>query len=308
MKSLDPIEKQIQTMTIDPRSEMRSKVLDEALMLQRTRRRPCASDPNTWRLIMKSKLTQLTIAAIIVLGIGMSLHLAAKTGSKVWAIEQSIEAMRNYRGIRFSCQLSTMILQPIYSTLGIQDSPENPYTQFEIWLRADETISRSTDFKLVFPGKLVAVGGQKRQKYVQLSDGTTYDAPSFNIWLQVWPTMLLKELTDTRDIKELRDLEEIQEQKDTWTKLVGVDSEAGKERLYLKGNSLDANQSYVFEFDVETKLLVSITFWLDNTNHQGLPSGEIHEIVYYEDLPDRVFEIDLPPADQITLLNWPSGD
>jgi hypothetical protein len=113
--------------------------------------------------------------------------------------------------------------------------------------------------------------------------------------------MLLKEqdIKDLKDLKEIKEQKEPKEGKDTWTKLVGTDAEAGKERLYLKGNSLDANQSFELEFDVETKLLVGVRFWLGNTSHQGLPSGEFHKIIYYEDLPDSMFEIDLPSADEI---------
>jgi len=299
MKPAEKIERLLNDMNVTPDPEKDEQVLKAVLGAQVETRQhtPANLKPGIWRMIMHSKLTKLTIAAIFMVCIGIAIHLFDKTSSKVWAIEQSIDAMRDFRGIRLSCKVPTAVCLPVFNKLGIQDFTGNPDTQIEIWVRTDEAMSQSLDYKLVCPGKLVAVGGQERKKYVQLTNGTTYDAPSFNIGFHRWPSTMLSML--------LEHIEDPREGEDTWAKLVGIDAETGKERLYLKGNSLDANQSFEFEFDVETKLLVSIKFWLNNTNHQGLPSGEIHKIVYYEDLPDRVFEIDLPSADQITPLNFP---
>jgi hypothetical protein len=307
MKPEEKIERLLNDMNVTPDPEKDEQVLKAVLAAQVETRQHTAVNmkPQIWRMIMHSKITKPIAAAIIII-VGIIAMILPNEPS-AWAIEQSIEAMRDFRGIRLSLKLPTALLQPIYGKLGIQDSSDNPDTQVEIWLRADEAMSRSSVFKFVWPGKFVAVGGQKRQSHIQLTDGTTYDAPSFDIWLR-WPStvlsMLLKE-QDIKGLKEITERKELKEGKDTWTKLVGVDAEAGKERLYLKGNSLDANQSFELEFDVETKLLVGVKFWLGNTNHQGPPSGQFHKIIYYEDLPDSVFEIDLPSADEIIPIDLP---
>jgi hypothetical protein len=47
------------------------------------------------------------------------------------------------------------------------------------------------------------------------------------------------------------------------------------------------------EFDVETKLLTSLSQW-DNVDRQGPPAFEAYDIRYFDDLPDETFKVELP--------------
>jgi len=71
MKPLKDIQKIVTKFNVKPRPEMRSKVLDEALEIQRNRKQQSISDTklDVWRISMKSKITKLAVAAVIIIAV-----------------------------------------------------------------------------------------------------------------------------------------------------------------------------------------------------------------------------------------------
>ena len=104
MKSLKDIKKIVKQFNIKPRPEMRNKVLDEALDIQKSRTHPSTSDTYTRRTIMKNKITKLAAAAVIIIAgiivinqFGGSVDIS----TTAYAIDQSIEAMKDIRNFHF---------------------------------------------------------------------------------------------------------------------------------------------------------------------------------------------------------------
>jgi hypothetical protein len=221
-------------------------------------------------------------------------HLIEKTTAPVWAIDQSIEAMKNYRGIYFYGMIS-MSWEDFFSGLGVQNMPELPKSlgEFEMWAQADEELSRSSTVKIICPDT-ITISGRKLQAYIQLADGTTYDVQGDHMKIDPWPTSKLLEI--------------IKKNNSTWAELYGMDAETGKERIFVKYGSSDMNKSWRLEFDSESKLLVSLRQWDDSDNHEGLPTLDIWKIVYYEQLPDEIFKINLPDSSEIIAVNTPLYD
>ena len=88
MKSLEDIKKIVTRFNVKPRSEMRSKVLDEALEIQRSRKERSTSGTYTLRMIMKSRITKFAAAAVIIIAvlIGINQFGGSIDGtSVVWA-------------------------------------------------------------------------------------------------------------------------------------------------------------------------------------------------------------------------------
>ena len=69
MKLLKDIKKIVTKFNVKPRSEMRSKVLDEALEIQKNQSQQSTSDICTRRIIMNSKLTKFAAATVIIVAI-----------------------------------------------------------------------------------------------------------------------------------------------------------------------------------------------------------------------------------------------
>jgi len=65
MKSLKDIQKIVSKFNVKPRPEMRSRILDDALRIQRNRNRQSTPGTYIWRIIMKNKISKFAVAAII---------------------------------------------------------------------------------------------------------------------------------------------------------------------------------------------------------------------------------------------------
>ena len=85
MKSFQNIQKIVAKFKVKPGPEMRSKVLDEALEIQRNQNQQSISDTklNIWRIIMKSPITKLATAAVAAIACFIGLSLWRTTGSGI---------------------------------------------------------------------------------------------------------------------------------------------------------------------------------------------------------------------------------
>lgn len=294
MKSLREIVNLVKKSKVKPTSGMRSRVLDDALELQRKRNRQSVSDTHTWRLIMNSNMMKLSTVATVILVIALGITFLDKTATPAWAIEQSIEAMQNYRGIHYSGTIS-ISWEDFFKALGVEDLPQLPESlgEVEMWAQADEELSRSSQTKIICQDNII-IFGSKLHTYVQLADGTTYDIQGDYMKIDPWPTSkLLRHLKDNTS---------------NWTELYGMNAETGKERILVKCSDPEGNRSWEIEFDAESKLLISLRQWNRSGSHEGEPNMNLWKIVHYEELPDDIFEIDLPDSSEIITVNAPLND
>ncbi|MHC4145548.1 MAG: hypothetical protein ACYSUD_12320 [Planctomycetota bacterium] len=246
------------------------------------------------RMIMKNTSARIAAAAVIVIGLGMAVYVVDKATAPVWAIEQSIEAMKNYRCIHFAGTISVS-WDDSFKGLGVQELPELPESQgeFEVWARADEQLSRSSRIKMVLPNN-VMISVSKLQTYIKLADGVTYDIKGDLMRMDPWPTSEMLSI--------------LKEDADSWTELRGRDAATGKERIFVEYSSFFDNRFYKFEFDSESKLLVSFKQWEGSNSPEGPPRFDIRKIVFFEQLPDEIFGIDLPEASEIIPVTVPIYD
>jgi outer membrane lipoprotein-sorting protein len=82
-----------------------------------------------------------------------------------------------------------------------------------------------------------------------------------------------------------------------WEVTYGKDPATGGQRAFLKTAWLDGRyngpRSILIEFDVESKLLVSLKQW-ENANWDGPATLIMEKITYHENLPDDLFEFEIP--------------
>ncbi|MHC4558913.1 MAG: hypothetical protein ACYTFW_03060 [Planctomycetota bacterium] len=97
MKSLKDIKNRVTQFNVNPRSEMRSKVLDEALEIQRSQKQSSASDTYILKIIMKNRITKLATVAAIVLVVALTMTFLDKSVTPAYALEQTIQASSTLR-------------------------------------------------------------------------------------------------------------------------------------------------------------------------------------------------------------------
>lgn len=101
MKPTDDIKKLFENAAISTNPKADEIVFDKVLTAQEKalKARPILAEPNIWRIIMKSKITKLAAAAVIIVGVALSLTVIDKLTSEAYAIVQTVEAFKNVRFI-----------------------------------------------------------------------------------------------------------------------------------------------------------------------------------------------------------------
>ena len=113
MKSLKDIQKIVTQFNVKPGPEMRSKVLDEALEIQRNRKQQSTSGTCTWRLIMNKPITKLaTVAAVLVI-IVSAVTILDHTARPAYAMEQTIQASHSVQYLHIKSFMVSISDEPI---------------------------------------------------------------------------------------------------------------------------------------------------------------------------------------------------
>jgi len=92
MKSFKDIEHRVAKFNVNPRSEMRSKVFDEALEIQRNQKQTSTSDTNIWRILMKSRKTKFAAVAVLILATYLCLQIPKGLVTPAYALQDTIDA------------------------------------------------------------------------------------------------------------------------------------------------------------------------------------------------------------------------
>jgi len=133
---------------------------------------------------------------------------------------------------------------------------------------------------------IIITNGQKTWRYDPQTNtvikNRPYDTP------QCWyASQFLRHLKDARDAGILTQ----------WEVTYGKDPATGRQRVFLACAWLEKRyngpRSMWFEFDMESKVLVSAKQW-ENANWEGPPRIVGEKITYYENLPDDLFEFEIP--------------
>jgi len=208
---------------------------------------------------MTSKASKLTAAAIAVGAVLFFTFFGSFTQS-AWALEDAIEAMKNF---------------PAVHVVGAF-----PGGTAEIWIRANKAKTRSTD--VVVRGSQGAITWTRDGStyHYEPSQNTVYFEHALTIGMAQWlGPELLEMLRTTENAKIVR----------------GKDPATGRDRVMLLCSLIDVHgaQSWVLEFDAASKLPLAMKQW-QNLDRSGPPSFDAFKIVYYEDLPDDIFDVRIP--------------
>jgi hypothetical protein len=222
-------------------------------------------------LFMKKKSTRYTLATTLGLVLMAVLVLNHSTTS-AWAMEQAVEALKKYKALHITG----------YVTTGDGTIP------LDAWARADAT------------GDLVETGLAKwgdTTVWTRDNKSYLYDHPHETVFIEPGITFGLnpwfgpKLLTQLARMKDYKSFE-------------GENPATGQKRVIVTCSiELPAGpHSFLMEFDVRTKLLVSMKSWR-NLKQEGTPNSDFEKILYFEDLPDSAFNFE-PPAGT-TFTNMP---
>jgi hypothetical protein len=232
-----------------------------------------------WRTIMKAKITKLAAAAVIIVAVALSVSVLTNLTSPAWAIEDTAEALDEFSGIYISGTIAKGDLGEGSDTvlIGKERVP------CELWAQANQERTGSGNIRLDAGSKIMVV--YKMTTYTYDADSNRVDIkPGQGFTIDPWPTGEF--------------VLQIQEMVKDWEVLYGKDPASGRDRVFITCCYPRLLKSYWFEIDVETGLPVRLKQW-HNTRRQGAPAYDFQRLIFFEELPDELFEFDIPEGTTI---------
>ncbi|HSW00478.1 MAG TPA: hypothetical protein VLI39_09920 [Sedimentisphaerales bacterium] len=235
------------------------KVLPAALTaMHKSKPHVAPASHSIWRTIMTSKAGKVTAAAVVAVVVLFAVFDSFT--QPAWALADAIEALKDYRAVHVT---------------GVF-----PGGTAEVWFRANEAKTQSTD--VVVRGSLGATTWTRDGSTYHYEPGqnTVYYEPAVTIGMSQWFGPELLEMFRTAQSTQI---------------IQGKDPATGRDRVMLMCSLIDVRgpRSWVMEFDADSKLPVAMKQW-QNLDRSGPPSFDAFKIVYYEDLPDSVFDVQVP--------------
>ncbi len=234
-----------------------------------------------WRTIMRSHITKLAAAAVIILAVLITLATLDRTTTPLWAIEQSIGAMNQYNAVFMEGAQSERLWR--------QDG-NSKLRPYKSWAKANEALTMIEKFRIdVDDVTILTTDGRKTWRYDPRKNTVRVQNRPYvagEIWLGPRFLEQLKSFHDSGVITN-------------WEITYGTDPAVGKKWAFLKIAWLDKRyngpRSLSLQFNMQSKLLVALKQW-ENIDCEGLPALVAQKITYYEDLPDNLFEFHIPEA------------
>ena len=231
-------------------------------------------ETSRWRLIAGSRVAQLAAAAVIVLAAFLGLHMGGLGGSEVYAVEQTIDALRNIETAHAFCT-------------GWQGE------KFEIWLKPNPATG-ANDF--------ICLTEANEGSVMISTPYVSYNYfPAGNFVRVVRGQQLTSNLDPARTIESL--MQEAGKRGDS--------VEIGRKLTDRHGEVLTlrcTGPTREFEawIDPKTKLLLGLE--CTRTSEPGEIVKSMDEIRYNEPVPERLLRFECPENMAVTLDGWGNLD
>ena len=252
----------------EPSSEVTARDLERTrkrLIEHMSRQQP--REQKIWRIIMKSRITKLAAAAVIIVAVLLSYFTVGV--KETYAFEQTLEAFRDVRTIHLWGR-------------NLRDN------NFEMWIQLDPNTGMPDYCRLYTPSdKYLAVSRPEhsyqyleRINRVQITSGRLFS-------IEVAPAYMFEELikfskTENPDIKVNVNYE--------------YDNESDKTLIIAIYET--PIEKWKISIDPETKLPVCLNLLSDN-HRRGLVFKDVDKIEYNVDLPEGLFYFEIQEGAQV---------
>ncbi len=294
MKSADNIKQYFKKAELGINRDADEQVFADVLRArQKIRENKPAVPVNLWRIIMKSPLVKIAAAAVLVIACVTGVFIFSRTSGAAWAIEQSINALDRYRAISMEGWESERTWR---EDGGLELMPSRS------WAVANEEQTMVEKYRTEVDGFLIlTTNGRKTWRYDPNTNTVRIENRPY-VASECWfGSRLLEQLKDGRDKGLFTH----------WEVTYGKDPATGKRRVFLKIAWLDGRyngpRSLWIEFDMESMLLVGLKQW-ENANWDGPATLIAEKIKYYENLPDELFEFEIPEGATVVYESNDKGD
>ena len=276
MKSADKIKQYFKKAELSINQDADEQVFADVLQARQKIRENVPAVPEKWRIIMKSPLTKVAAAVVLIIACLIGVFIINETSNVAWAIEQSIEALSKYNAV---------LIEGSESFLD-EDGKLQMRTGKTWWVANEDQTKVIKERNDIDGVTILIANGQETWRY----------DPQTNTVIKNRPYGLPEGWIGSRMLEQLQSFHDLGVVT-KWDITYNNDPVTEKQRAFLTVAWLDKRyngpRSMWFEFDVESKLVVSLKQW-ENANWEGPPRAVSEKITYYENLPDSHFEFEIP--------------
>jgi outer membrane lipoprotein-sorting protein len=302
MRSKDNVEEAIRKkLSFTAGAELHHRMLDDVLDAQEKARKTisAAARQRTRRNIMKSSITKLAAAAVIIVALTLSLNLWKKSIPLAAAeiLANATEAVNNLHSIHINARMRTL---PRDNFAYI--SLEHDFVPIEMWKRTNGT--GLVQWRIDKPGRLVLMDGESTVLFIKPGYACkSGPSPNYYCYDSYWcghildvNKLLENELSkagQSRDAKLYITAEKEIDGSDVLIVDVTVPAKVDKDD-YLRNKFVsDSDFRRVYCFDANTHLLKSFEIYVI-TDDSEVKIFETTSIEYNPTIDDSIFTLELP--------------
>jgi len=271
-------------------AEMDERILGDALtaMEESKKARPALVRPNFGRTIMKKKIIKLATAAVIIVAVVLSVSILSNSTSTVWAIEDTAEALDQFDAV-YVYGVAAPSLEALEQgfdkeIIGALLKDRTMPIEVEFWARANEERTQSGNIRIETSDGLVGTADDTKTYIYEPNSNTVYVQQGCHIMIEPWLSgdflLKLKEFTED------------------WQVTYGKDSAKGKDLAFITCTAPSLSHSMWIAIDLETNLPVRYKIW-HNTKRKGIPAYDMQRIIFFEELPDERFQLQIPEGAKV---------
>ena len=279
-------------------AELYDRMMDDVLNAQEKSKKTKSASPRPriGRIIMKSSITKLAAAAVIVIAIVFAANFmnnSLPTVSAQEVLAQATKAVSNLRSVYIKAQIRT-IARDNFEMIGL----DYDFVSNEMWKEFDGTPQGK--WRIEKPGRAVVMDGESSLLLIRPNHAA---AGGINTGFVGW----LKPLLDVDKVlgSEIKLAQELGSElllthekgfdgKDKLLVSVEALAEGNFTNDWLKNKSIDASDNLrIYTFDAETNLLETLEVYV-HTDGEDVMVLQITDIEYNLDIDPTLFTLELP--------------
>jgi len=279
-------------------AELHDRMLDDVLNAQEKSKKTksATTKPGIGRIIMKSSITKLAAAAVIIIAIALAtifMNTSMPTVSAQEVLALASEALSNLRSVYIKAQIRT-IAHDNFELIGL----DYDFVPNEMWKEFDGTPQGK--WRIEKPGRVVVMDGESSLLLIRPNHAA---AGGINTGFVGWLKPLL-------DVDKILDSEiKLAQEQGSELLLTHAEGLDGKDKLlvsveafaqgdftndWLKNKSIDDSDNLrIYTFDAETNLLETLKVYV-HTDREDVMVLQITDIEYNLEIDPTLFAIELP--------------
>ena len=277
---------------------MDKKVLGDALAAFEKSKTNTLADlqPSVWRIIMKSKITKLAAAAVIIIAVVLGVNIFNRSipaASATQILQDAIKAVSDVWSVHMKARMRTLPGDN-FSFIGL----ELDFVPIEMWKRTEP--NGLLQWRVEKPGRVLLMDGKSTLMLIRPNHGVIEEEPWPLGCFDSWQGLLLnvQDLLDSElqiaknDIHRQVSRQEI-EGKDKLILKVDVKTNTAKDDYLRNAFISESDHLKVYQFDTRTKLLEGFQMYVHSDGNDVL-IFEVTDIEYNKEIDDSVFKLDFP--------------